>query len=128
MAGDNTVAVNGTPLAPQPSRFIPHPPRGSNPRGLNGLFNPSAPAFGWSFELVYGSEELTDEASWQAAVAAFGSPGSAPVELSYKDFNGNTQYHMVALLEEIVAPFHWGTLPERFGFMVYEVGTVGSGS
>lgn len=112
------IRVDGTPLNPQPSRFVPHAPQGSNPRAISGVYVPSAPDFGWWFEIVYGSSEVTDNESF-TALSVLGSPGDLH-DLTFEDAAGNDVTKIVCLMEEIVTPIHWGSLPERFSVSVYE--------
>lgn len=118
MTAITNVTLNGTPLDPQPSRLIPHPPDPIRVRAVNGGYISFIPEKGWSFELQYGSDELVDSDPIDDINSKL--TGGDTEALSYTDPTGATVSKTVILDQAIAPAIHWGSNVERFSVFLYE--------
>ena len=112
------VLVDGVKLAIQPSRFVPKPPRPRMSRAINGAHVSSTPEFGWVFEFVYGSGQLSAPGSLEVVRDAFGD--GLVHELTYTDEEEVTHDHNVFMPQAAAQTIRWANLAERLSFEVYE--------
>lgn len=114
------VRLDDTPLVWQPSRVVPHPPKGHDVQAVHGDWLGFVRAKGWWFELEFGQELSHDDLATQLQTIKDANT-TGIYELSFVWFDGDTHTFNVLWDEELSAAIHWGSVLEKFSIVLYEV-------
>jgi hypothetical protein len=110
--------IDNTKLMPPPSRFRANPPSSRPRRDVVGGYVASSAAYGWTFDVTFGSGQVADP-TWAATLesARNGVPNHT---IAYTDNGGTTHTHNVIWPEEVMHYIRWGNLSEAFTIRFYE--------
>lgn len=123
------VRIDGVPFVEQPSRLTPHPPGAERFSPILGGFYSFSQEKGWTFDLEWGSEALSDadafaEADNFQANNGYGRRGRSTVNLTFTWYDGNDYTFAVLWSSAVEAALRWGTNVEKFKITLYEAAQV----
>lgn len=116
------VKLDNVLLDPQPSRFIPTPPKAQRFQDIAGGYISFAREFGWEFQLEWGSGELVDNDPLETLQGIYDPVQTKQLKFTWFD---TVEYEFTVIwTERVSAAFRWSSIAEKFSVTLRQAAVV----